>query len=58
VGTIQPYNITQGLNENLPPYDLWQKYLGVQSVFDAAGRPLDTLLWNTLVPNPSRAWPT
>ena len=46
------YNITQGLNENLPPYDLWQKYLGVQSVFDAAGRPLDTLLWNTLVPNP------
>lgn len=46
------YNLTQALNQNLPPYDLWQKYLGVQSVFDGAGRPLDTLLWNTLVPNP------
>jgi hypothetical protein len=51
------YNITQGLNENLPPYDLWQKYLGVQSVFDGAGRPLDTLLWNTLVPNPFQGLP-
>ena len=51
------YNITQGLNENLPPYDLWQKYLGVQSVFDATGRPLDTLLWNTLVPNPFQGLP-
>ena len=51
------YNITQGLNENLPPYDLWQKYLGVQSVFDSTGRPLDTLLWNTLVPNPFQGLP-
>ncbi len=51
------YNITQGLNQNLPPYDLWQKYLGVQSVFDGAGRPLDTLLWNTLVPNPFQGLP-
>jgi Carboxypeptidase regulatory-like domain len=51
------YNITQALNENLPPYDLWQKYLGVQSVFDGAGRPLDTLLWNTLVPNPFQGLP-
>jgi hypothetical protein len=46
------YNITTGLNENLPNFDLWKQYLGTQSVFDAAGRPLDTLLWNTLVPNP------
>jgi hypothetical protein len=46
------YNITFGLNENLPPYALWQQYLGVNSVFDGNGRPLDTLLWNTLVPNP------
>jgi hypothetical protein len=46
------YNITQDLNGNLASFDLWQKYLGVQSAFDANGRPLDTLLWNTLVPNP------
>jgi hypothetical protein len=46
------YNITSGLNQNLPSFDLWKQYLGVQSVFDTAGRPLDTLLWNTLVPNP------
>ena len=46
------YNITSGLNMNMPSYDLWKQYLGVQSVFDANGRPLDTLLWNTLVPNP------
>jgi hypothetical protein len=51
------YNITSGLNENMPSYDLWQKYLGVNSVFDAAGRPLDTLLWNTLVPNPFQGLP-
>ena len=51
------YNITSGLNMNMPSYDLWQKYLGVQSVFDATGRPLDTLLWNTLVPNPFRGLP-
>jgi len=46
------YNITQGLNMNMPSFDLWKKYLGPQSVFDSNGRPLDTLLWNTLVPNP------
>ncbi|HWC99434.1 MAG TPA: carboxypeptidase regulatory-like domain-containing protein [Candidatus Sulfopaludibacter sp.] len=46
------YNITTGLNENLPSFDLWKQYLGTQSVFDSTGRPLDTLLWNTLVPNP------
>jgi hypothetical protein len=51
------YNITQGLNENLPSFDLWKQYLGVQSVFDANGRPLDTLLWNTLVPNPFQGLP-
>ncbi|HXK04927.1 MAG TPA: carboxypeptidase regulatory-like domain-containing protein [Verrucomicrobiae bacterium] len=51
------YNITTGLNENMPPFDLWQKYLGVQSVFDSTGRPLDTLLWNTLVPNPFQGVP-
>jgi hypothetical protein len=46
------YNITSGLNENLPPFNLWQQYLGGSSIFDSTGRPLDTLLWNTLVPNP------
>ncbi|MBS1855981.1 MAG: carboxypeptidase regulatory-like domain-containing protein [Acidobacteria bacterium] len=51
------YNIPQGLNENLPSYPLWQQYLGVNSVFDSTGRPLDTLLWNTLVPNPFKGLP-
>jgi hypothetical protein len=51
------YNITQGLNQNLPSFDLWKQYLGVQSVFDANGRPLDTLLWNSLVPNPFQGLP-
>jgi hypothetical protein len=51
------YNITSGLNMNMPSYDLWKQYLGVQSVFDTAGRPLDTLLWNTLVPNPFQGLP-
>jgi len=46
------YNISQGYDQNLQPFNLWQQYLGVQSVFDSTGRPLDTLLWNTLVPNP------
>jgi hypothetical protein len=51
------YNITQPLNGNLPSYDLWKQYQGVQSAFDANGRPLDTLLWNTLVPNPFQGLP-
>ena len=52
------YNITSGLNMNMPSFDLWKQYLGVQSVFDSTGRPLDTLLWNTLVPNPFQGLPT
>lgn len=51
------YNITVGLNQNLPSFDLWKQYLGTQSVFDSTGRPLDTLLWNTLVPNPFQGLP-
>jgi hypothetical protein len=46
------YNISQGYNMNMPSAALWKQYLGPQSVFDSTGRPLDTLLWNTLVPNP------
>ena len=45
-------NISQGYNLNQPSAALWKQYLGPQSVFDATGRPLDVLLWNTLVPNP------
>jgi len=44
------YNITQGRQMDNPPLALWQKYNGPQ--FDAAGRPLDLLLWNVTVPNP------
>jgi hypothetical protein len=51
------YNISQGFNKNLPSAALWQQYLGTQSVFDSTGRPLDTLLWNTLVPNPFQGLP-
>jgi len=46
------YDITQDLNRNLPSFALWQKYRSPANNFDAAGRPLDTLLWDTLVPNP------
>jgi hypothetical protein len=41
----------------MPSFALWQQYLGVQRVFDSTGRPLDTLLWNTLVPNPFQGLP-
>ncbi len=51
------YDITQDLNRNLPSYSLWQKYLSPANNFDSAGRPLDTLLWNTLVPNPFQGLP-
>jgi carboxypeptidase family protein len=37
-------------NQNLPSFSLWQQLLAPQ--FDSSGRPLDTLLWNQLVPNP------
>jgi hypothetical protein len=46
------YDITQDLNRNLPSFDLWKKYRGTGLNFDAAGRPLDQLLWDTTVPNP------
>ena len=36
---------------------LWQKYRSPANNFDAAGRPLDTLLWDTLVPNPFQGLP-
>jgi hypothetical protein len=51
------YDITQDLNRNLPSFDLWKKYLSPDVNFDSKGRPLDTLLWNTLVPNPFRGLP-
>ena len=44
------YRIYQDRNGNLPSFSLWQQLLAPQ--FDANGRPLDTLLWNVLVPNP------
>jgi hypothetical protein len=43
-------NITVGWNENLPPLALWQQLNAPQ--FDAKGRPVDVLPWNTQVPNP------
>jgi hypothetical protein len=47
------YNITNiSYDQNIQSFDLWKQYLGVGSVFDSTGRPLDVLLWNTLVPNP------
>jgi hypothetical protein len=46
------YGISWGWNQNQPSFSSWQKYNGPQ--FDATGRPLDTLLWNTQVPNPFR----
>lgn len=49
------YNIYQGRNRNMPSFSLWQQYLAPQ--FDSTGRPLDTLAWNTLVPNPFRGLP-
>ena len=51
------YNISQGYNQNLPSAALWKQYQGPQSVFDSTGRPLDILLWNTLVPNPFQGLP-
>ena len=45
------YNIGgQSRQQDNPSKDLWLKYNGPQ--FDASGRPLDTLAWNTVVPNP------
>jgi hypothetical protein len=51
------YDIAWDLNRNLPSFALWQKYLSPENNFDASGRPFDTLLWNTLVPNPFRGLP-
>jgi hypothetical protein len=51
------YDISSDLNMNLPSYDLWQKYRGTGLNFDANGRPLDQLLWDTTVPNPFRGLP-
>jgi hypothetical protein len=44
------YNIGQSRQQDNPSKDLWLKYNGPQ--FDATGRPIDTLAWNTIVPNP------
>ena len=44
------YNIGQNRQQGNPATALWQQLNGPQ--FDGTGRPLDTLLWNALVPNP------
>lgn len=44
------YGITQSRQQGNPTSAQWSQLNGPQ--FDASGRPLDTLLWNTLVPNP------
>jgi hypothetical protein len=44
------YNIGQSRQQGNPATALWQQLNGPQ--FDGTGRPLDTLLWNALVPNP------
>ncbi len=46
------YDISSDLNMNLPSFSQWQKYLSPANNFDSKGRPNDTLLWNTPVPNP------
>ena len=51
------YDITQDLNRNMPSFALWQKYRSPENNFDSKGRPLDTLLWDTLVPNPFNGLP-
>ena len=51
------YGISSDLNRNLPSFALWQKYLSPENNFDGKGRPLDTLLWSTLVPNPFNGLP-
>lgn len=51
------YDITQDLNQNMPSFQLWQKYLSPALNFDANGRPFDTLIWNTPVPNPFKGLP-
>jgi hypothetical protein len=51
------YDISQDLNQNLPSFGLWQKYRSPALNFDANGRPLDTLLWDTLLPNPFQGLP-
>jgi hypothetical protein len=51
------YDITQDLNQNLASFALWQKYRGTALNFDSAGRPYDTLIWDTPVPNPFKGLP-
>ncbi|MBV9082524.1 MAG: TonB-dependent receptor, partial [Acidobacteriaceae bacterium] len=49
------YNIYQTRNVNLPSFALWQQLHTPQ--FDASGKPNDTLLWDTNVPNPFNGIP-
>jgi len=44
------YDIPWGWNRNEPSFALWKQLQ--QPSFDAKGRPVDILPWNTLVPNP------
>jgi len=44
------YGIYQSRQQDNPSPAVWRQLRGPQ--FDAAGRPVDTLLWDTQVPNP------
>ncbi len=44
------YGIYQSRQQDNPTPAVWRQLRGPQ--FDAAGRPVDTLLWDTQVPNP------
>lgn len=44
------YDVPQGRQQGNPPSEVWNTLNGPQ--FDKSGRPLDPLLWSTLVPNP------
>lgn len=46
----QTSHLPQGLNQNLPAFELHQQLLAPQ--FTATGAPVATLAWNQLVPNP------
>ena len=52
------YNITSDLNhESAELRSVEAVPRRARAYFDATGRPLDTLLWNTLVPNPFQGLP-
>jgi hypothetical protein len=46
----QVYDIVLNQNQNLASFNLWKQLRAPQ--FDAAGRPVDQLMWDQQVPNP------